>query len=44
LENYNIIKALCLLITGREARPIKVDTADSYHLTLFSKLDVEKSS
>jgi len=42
LENYNIIKAICLLITGREARPIKADTADCYQLTLSSKLDVEK--
>ena len=41
-ENYNIIKAICLLITGREARPIKADTADCYQLTLSSKLDVEK--
>ena len=42
IENYNIIKGICLLITKREAKPIKADAADCYQLTLSSKLDVEK--
>ena len=42
VENYNIIKAICLLIAGREARPIKADASNCYQLTLSSKLDVQK--
>jgi hypothetical protein len=42
LDNYNIIKAICLLITKREAKPIKADAANCYQLTLSSKLDVAK--
>lgn len=42
LDNYNIIKGICLLIAEREAKPIKADAADCYQLTLSSKLGVEK--
>lgn len=42
IYNYNIIKAICLLIIGSEGKPIKGDAADCYQLTLSSKLDVEK--
>jgi hypothetical protein len=41
-ENYVLIKAICFIICGREARAIKADTTDSYQLTLSSKLDVQK--
>lgn len=30
LENYILIKAICLIITGRETKPIKADASDSY--------------
>lgn len=43
LENYVLIKAICLIIAGREAKPVKADTADCYQLTLSSKLDVQKA-
>jgi hypothetical protein len=43
LENYVLIKAICLIITGREAKPVKVDAADCYQLTLASKLGVQKA-
>lgn len=42
LENYVLIKAICLTIAGREAKPIKADASDCYQLTLSSKLDVQK--
>ncbi len=42
LENYVIIKAICLTIAGREAKAIKADIADCYQLTLSSKIDVQK--
>ena len=42
MSNYNIIKAICLLIAEREARVVKPDSADCYQLTLSSKLDVQK--
>lgn len=41
-DNYNIIKAICLLVAEREAKPIKADSSDCYQLTLSSKLDVQK--
>jgi hypothetical protein len=41
IENYSIIKAICLLIAGREPN-IKVDSSNCYQLTLSSKLDVQK--
>lgn len=31
--NYNIIKAICLLIAEREAKPIKADKASCYPLS-----------
>ena len=42
LENYEIIKAICLRIAHREARPIKPDTGNSYKLALTSKADINK--
>jgi len=42
LYNYNILKAICLLIADREAKEIKPDSADCYQLTLSSRLDVQK--
>jgi hypothetical protein len=41
-EHLDIIKAICLMITGREAKPIKADSVNSYQLTLSSKVDVQK--
>jgi esterase/lipase len=41
-DNLDLIKAACLIITGREANPIKADSANSYQLTLTSKIDVQK--
>ena len=38
-DNLNLIKAACLIITGREANSIKADSTGSYQLTLSSKLD-----
>jgi len=40
--NYEIIKAICLIITGRESYIIKPDSADCYQLTLTSKNDINK--
>jgi hypothetical protein len=42
LENLEIIKAICLIITNRECRPIKPDTGNSYKLTITSKLEINK--
>lgn len=42
IEKDNIIKAICKSITGKEARPIKADTADCFQLTFSSKLDLQK--
>lgn len=42
IENYEVIKAICLIITGREAYPIKADSVNAYQLTLSSKADVQK--
>lgn len=42
LYNYNIIKAICLGITGREMRNVKPDKSDCYQLSLSSKSDVNK--
>jgi len=41
-DNLNLLKAACLIITGREANSLKADSTGSYQLTLSSKLDVEK--
>ena len=41
-ENYEIIKAICLTITKREATPIKADFSDCYQLTLSSRVDIQK--
>ena len=41
-ENYEIIKAICLTIAKREAKPIKADSANCYQLTLSSKADIQK--
>jgi hypothetical protein len=42
IENYGVIKAICLVIAGREAKPIKADSADCYQLSLASKTDIKK--
>lgn len=42
IDNYPIIKAIGLLITGREVNETKPDFADCYQLTLSSKSDVQK--
>lgn len=42
IENYAIIKAICLLIADREAKAIKADSADCYQLSLSSRIDVQK--
>jgi len=39
---YEVIKAICLIITGREAYPIKADSVNAYQLTLASLADTPK--
>lgn len=41
-ESLNLLKAICLIITNHEARPIKPDKNDSYQLVLSSKADIIK--
>lgn len=41
IENYNIIKAISLLIVNREPN-IKADYTDSYQLTFTSKADIQQ--
>lgn len=41
IENYNLIKAISVLITDKEPN-IKADYTNSYQLTLSSKADVQK--
>jgi hypothetical protein len=42
LNNSEILKAICLTITGREAYPMKADKADAYQLSLSSINDIQK--
>lgn len=42
IENLNIIKAIGLKLTGREAYEIKPDKAKSYQLTISSKVEIKK--
>ena len=42
LDNLDIIKAICLIITNREAKPIKADSQNSYQLSLTSKIEIAK--
>ena len=42
LNNFHVIKAICLAITNREIKSIKPDRSDCYQLTLTSKSDVNK--
>lgn len=42
IDNYLVIKAICLKVVGREASPIKADSQNSYQLSLGSKIDVQK--
>lgn len=41
-DNLDLIKAACWTIAGREAKPIKADSANSYQLTLSSKVDIQR--
>lgn len=41
-DNLYLLKAACLLITGREAYPMKADSVDAYLLSLCSRIDIEK--
>ena len=41
-DNVDLLKAACLIKTGREAYPMKADSVGSYQLNLSSKIDVEK--
>lgn len=42
IANYEIIKAICIIIALRESRPIKPDTGTSYKQSLTSKKDVNE--
>jgi hypothetical protein len=42
VENLPLLKAACLRITDREARPMKADSVDAYQLCLSSKNDIDK--
>lgn len=42
LNNSEILKAICLTITGREAYPMKADRVDAYQLSLSSINDIQK--
>lgn len=41
-ENLYLLKAACLVITGRESKPMKADSVGAYQLSLSSKMDIEK--
>lgn len=41
-ENVDLLKAACLIITGREAYPMKAESTGGYQLSLGSKFDIEK--
>jgi len=41
-DNLYLLKAACLLITSREAYPMKADSVDAYQLSLSSIIDIEK--
>ena len=41
-DNLYLLKAACLLITGREAYPMKDDSFNAYQLSLSSIIDIEK--
>lgn len=42
VDNLDLLKAACLIITGREAYPMKADSACSYQLSLSSRIDIQK--
>ncbi len=42
LNNFYIIKAICLIISDREMNPIKPNRNDCYQLSLTSKSDINK--
>lgn len=43
IENLEVLKAICLKVTGREAYEMKPDDrANSYQLTISSKQDINK--
>jgi len=41
-DNLYLLKAACLLITGREAYSMKADSVGAYQLSLSSRIDIEK--
>lgn len=41
-DNLYLLKAACLLITGRESYSMKADSIGAYQLSLSSKVDIEK--
>nr|QBM09632.1 hypothetical protein [Dactylella sp.] len=43
LENYNILKAICLIITNKQINDTKPDANDNYQVSLTSKIDVQKT-
>ena len=42
LVNFEIIKAICILVANRPCRPIKADTGDNYKLELSSVADINR--
>lgn len=41
-DNLYLLKAACLIITGRELKSTKADSIGAYQLSLSSKMDIEK--
>lgn len=42
IDNSELLKAICLMITAREAFSMRPDYQDSYQLSLTSRVDVQK--
>nr|YP_009663701.1 hypothetical protein [Dactylella tenuis]QCW06839.1 hypothetical protein [Dactylella tenuis] len=43
LENYNILKAICLVIANKHINETKPDDNDNYQISLTSKIDIQKT-
>jgi hypothetical protein len=41
-DNVDLLKAACLIITGRKAYSMKADSVGGYQLNLSSKIDIAK--
>nr|QID02854.1 hypothetical protein [Orbilia oligospora] len=43
LENYNILKAICLVVADKQINDTKPDDNDNYQISLTSKMDIQKT-